>query len=191
MAWKTVDRVSQPASDSPGLSEPLKEKIRGFFDRYPTKRAALIPALHMIQDDHGYIGWRAMDEVAELLEITASDVFDTVSFYSHFWTHPRGKKVVMVCRSISCDLLGADDVLSECKRVMGIGAHETSADGSYSLMTEECLATCDHGPCMVVNEKLHKCVSPSQVEKILNDADNDVLDVPRSDLYDGAERNQG
>ncbi len=74
---------------------------------------------------------------------------------------------------------------------MGIGEHETSADGSYSLMTEECPATCDHGPCMVVNEKLHKCVSPSQVEKILNDADNDVLDVPRSDLYDGAERNQG
>lgn len=186
MAWKAIDRVNPPQAESPGLSEPLKEKIRGFFDRYPTKRAVLIPALHMIQDDHGYIGWKAMEEVAELLEIAASDVFDTVSFYTHFWTHPKGKKVVMVCRSISCDVLGADEVLKECKNVLGIGDHETTPDGRYSLMTEECLAACDHGPCMMVNEKMHKCVDPAQVRTILENDANDKLDVPRSELYDGA-----
>ncbi|MCA9253778.1 MAG: NAD(P)H-dependent oxidoreductase subunit E [Phycisphaerales bacterium] len=188
MAWKAIDRVNAPAEESPSLSEPLKEKIRGFFDRYPTKRAVLIPALHMIQDDHGYVGWKAMEEVAELLEITPSDVFDTVSFYSHFWTHPKGEKVVMACRSISCDLLGADRVLDECKKVLGIGDHETTPDGKYSLMTEECLAACDHGPCLMINEKMHKCVDPANVRKILEDDANDKLDIPRSNLYDGANR---
>jgi NADH-quinone oxidoreductase subunit E len=186
MAWKAVNRKEKPAAgEGPVLSEALKEKIRSFFPRYETKRAVLLPALHMIQDDLGYIGWQAMEEVAELLEIPASDVFGTVSFYTYLWTQPRGAKVVTVCRSISCELMGANEVLAECKKVLGIDEHQTTPDGKYSLMTEECLACCDHAPCMYVNEKCYKNVQPSQVRAILEDPHNDRLDIPRSDLYDG------
>ena len=192
MAWKAVNRSEKAAAaEGPALSEALKDKIRSFFPRYETKRAVLLPALHMIQDDLGYIGWQAMEEVAELLEIPASDVFGTVSFYTYLWTQPRGAKVVTVCRSISCELVGANEVLAECKKVLGIDEHQTTPDGKYSLMTEECLACCDHAPCMYVNEKCYKNVQPSQVRAILEDPHNDRLDIPRSDLYDGVKRRPG
>jgi NADH-quinone oxidoreductase subunit E len=167
------------------LSPALQDKIRSFFDRYETKRAAMLPALHVVQDELGYVSWQAMEEVAEVLEVASSDVFDVATFYTHFWTKPKGEKVVMICRSIACELLGANELLAECKKVLGIGEHETTSDGRYSLMTEECLAACDHGPCLYVNERKYRCVKPSEVRGILEDPDNDRLDVPRSDLYDG------
>lgn len=186
MAWNVVDRNKPGAEqNAPVLSDAIREKIRGFFPRYETKRAALLPALHVVQDELGHLSWPAMVEIAELLEIKASDVFDVVSFYTHFWSEPKGGKVVMVCRSITCEILGANQVLAECKRVLGIGEHETTADGKYSLVTEECLAACDHGPCMFVNERIHKRVQPEQVKSILADDKNDRLEVPRSNLYDG------
>jgi NADH-quinone oxidoreductase subunit E len=192
MAWKVINRAEKPpAADGPVISDALAEKIRGMFGRYETRRAVLLPALHMVQDELGYISWQAMEEVANLLEIPASDVFDTVSFYTYFWTHPRGRKTVMVCRSISCEVLGGNAVLDECKKVLGIEEHQTTADGEYSLVTEECLAACDHGPCLYVNEKCHKRVRPEQVRAILADPNNDRLDVPRSDLFDGTRRNAG
>jgi len=168
------------------IGEALAEKIRGLFPRYETKRAVLLSALHMIQNQFGHVSWQAMEEVAALLEINPSDVFDAVSFYTFFWTHPRGEKVVTVCRSISCEVMGAGAVLDECKRVLGINEHETTADGKFSLQTEECLAVCDHAPCLYVNEKCHKRVKPEDVRRILEDPDNAKLDVERSTLFDGA-----
>lgn len=187
MSWKAIDRkVAPAASAAPIIGPELAEKIRALFPRYETKRAVILPALHMIQQQERVISWQAMQEVAELLELNASDVFDVVSFYTYFWTHPRGEKVVTVCRSISCEVMGAGAVLAECKRVLGIGEHETTPDGRFSLQTEECLAVCDHAPCMYVNEKCHKRVKPEDVERILADPNNDRLDVERSTLFDGA-----
>jgi NADH-quinone oxidoreductase subunit E len=187
MGWKAIDRnAAPPPAEHRLLGPALVDKIRALFGRYETKRAALLPALHMIQNQHGHISWQAMAEVAELLEINASDVFDVVSFYSYFWTHPRGEKVVTVCRSISCELMGAGAVLDECRRVLGIAEHQTTSDGRYSLQSEECLAVCDHAPCMYVNEKCHKRVKPADVARILADPDNDRLTMQRSTLYDGA-----
>ena len=186
MAWKAIDR-SQPGTDSsdgPVLSEAVRDKIRSFFDRYETKRAALLPALQVAQNALGHVPLAAMAEIAELLEIPPSAVWDTIGFYTHFWTHPKGGKVIVVCRSISCAVLGGQAVLRAFKDELGIDEHQTTPDGRYSLMTEECLAGCDHAPCVLINEKLHKRVTPAEVPKLLADANNDVLDMPRSDLFD-------
>jgi len=86
MAWVTIDR-NKPLGDAkagPVLNEAVREKIRSFFPRYDTKRAALLPALHIVQESLGYISWKAMMEIAEVLDIHPSDVFDTLSFYTHF-----------------------------------------------------------------------------------------------------------
>ncbi len=185
MSWRTIDR-NEPAFDPdapPVLDEPTRAKIRSFFPRYETKRAVLLPALHIVQDTLGHVSWKAMVEVAELLALHPSDVFDTLSFYTHFWTHHRGRKVITACRSISCELMGGAAVLETLKSELGIGEHQTTPDGAYSLTTEECLAGCDYAPCLLVNEKLHKCVRPEEVKQILADADNDRLDVPRSELF--------
>ncbi|HOA74290.1 MAG TPA: NADH-quinone oxidoreductase subunit NuoE [Phycisphaerae bacterium] len=187
MAWRAIDRQT-PArddSDQPLLSEAVKEKIRAFFPRYPTKRAALLPALHIVQETYGHVSHRAMRDVAELLEIPPSQVLDTISFYTHYWTKPRGKKTIVVCRSLSCQLMGADEVIDSVRKHLGVEEHETTADGEYSFVTEECLGTCEHGACMLINEKLHKRVKPEDVPKILADPNNARIDVPRSELYDG------
>jgi len=184
VSWNVIDRRSAPEDPGPGLSDAVKEKIRGFFPRYPTKRAVMLPALHIAQEAIGYVSVRAMRDIAELLEVPPSAVMDVVTFYTHFWTHPKGRKTVMVCRSLSCELLGGKDVLAKVKQVLNCEEHGTSPDGEYSLMTEECLAACDHAPCMMINEKMHKRVRPDDVERILRDPDNTKLDMPRSDLFD-------
>lgn len=186
MSWQTIDRNAAPQDDSaaPLLSEAVREKIRSFFARYPTKRAALLPALHVAQDALGHVGWQAMREVAELLEIPPSKVFDTLSFYTHYWQHKRGRKLIVLCRSLSCDVMGATRVAEAIRARLNIGEHETTPDGEYSFMTEECLGVCEGAPCMLINERVYAGVKPEDIERILADPDNDRLDVPRSDLYD-------
>ena len=122
-------------------------------------------------------------------EIQPSDVIDTVSFYTHFWTHPKGKKVIVACRSVSCEIMGGAAVLDALKKKLGIDEHETTADGAYSLVTEECLAGCEHAPCLLINEKLHKRVKPSDVAGLLADVANAKLELPRSDLFDAPPKN--
>lgn len=186
MAWPTIDRTI-PAIDKdapPVLSDAVREKIRSFFPRYDTKRAVLLPALHVVQDALGHISWQAMSEIAEVLEIHPSQVIDTISFYTHFWTHHKGEKVVTVCRSVSCEIMGGTAVLDEVKSQLGIGEHQTTNDGKYSLVTEECLAGCDHAPCLLINEKMHKRVKPEDIKKILADANNAKIASPRNELFD-------
>lgn len=186
MSWKALDRLT-PVVDPkapPVLSEAVREKIRSFFPRYATKRATLLPALHVVQDALGHVPFPAMIEIAALLEIHPSDVLDTISFYTHFWTHEKGERVITACRSISCEVMGGSAVLEELKARLGIDEHQTTPDGKYSLVTEECLAGCDHAPCLLINEKLHKRVKPSDVAKILADTENDQIAFPRSDLFD-------
>ena len=192
MSWQTVDRnrpvVAQDAA--PVLSETVREKIRSFFPRYETRRAVLLPALHVVQDALGHVSYPAMIEIAKLLDIHPSDVMDTISFYTHFWTHPKGEKVITVCRSISCEVMGGVAVLDELKKQLGVDEHGTTKDCKYSLVTEECLAGCDHAPCMLINERLHKRVRPGEVQRFLADAENAKIDHPRSDLFDAPQSGQ-
>jgi len=187
MAWKAIDRITPAKDDAtePQLDEAVKEKIRAFFPRYPSKRAVLLPALHIVAGTYGYISHRAMRDIAELLEIPPAQVLDTVSFYTHFWTHPRGRKLIVMCRSLSCELTGAREVKAAIEQYLGIREHGTTADGQYTFVTEECLGACEHGPCLLINEKLHKCVKAEDVPRLLADPNNDKIDLPRSTLYDG------
>ncbi len=193
MAWKAADRQKDPIPEdaAPALSDEAKAKIRGFLERYEDRRGALIPALHVAQESAGHLSVQVMKEVAECLGINPADVLDTTSFYTHFWTHARGEKVIVVCRSITCQMMGGDQVLEAVKQALGIDEHETTPDGKYSLITEECLAGCDHAPCMLIGERLHERVKPEDVPAILADADNDKIDVPRSYLYDGVKPGEG
>jgi len=185
LSWRVIDRTTIPDERlGPGLSDAVRKKIRSFFPRYPTKRAAMLPALHIAQDALGYVSLQAMKDIAELLEVPPSAVMGAVTFYTHFWTHPKGEKVITVCRSLSCQLMGGDELLAALKEKLGIDEHGTTPDGKYSLMTEECLAQCDHAPCMLINEKKHRCVKVADLDRILADPDNDKLDIPRSDLFD-------
>lgn len=186
MSWKALDRI-KPTYDPAGpplLSHAVRQKILSFLPRYEVKRAALLPALHVVQDALGHVPHKAMVEIAELLDVHPSDVLDTVSFYTHFWTEPKGRKVIVACRSISCEALGGQNVIDAVKSHLHVGEHGTTRDGEYSFMTEECLAGCDHAPCLIIGEKLHKRVKPDDVPQLLREKDNDRPDSPRSTLFD-------
>lgn len=185
MSWRTIDRTKVTDEElGPGLSPAVHEKIRSFFPRYPTRQAVLLPALHVAQDALGYVSLRAMREIAEILELPPAKVMDVVTFYTHFWTHPRGRKTIILCRSLTCELMGGKEVQAAIQAKLGIKEHETTADGEWSFMTEECLAGCDHAPCMQINERLHKCVRVEDLDRILADPENDRVAVQRSDLFD-------
>ncbi len=191
MTWTAIDRNRVPDDQrGPGLSDAAKEKIRSFFPRYATRRAVVLPALHIAQDEIGYVSLTAMEEIAALLEIAPAAVMDVVTFYTHFWTHPKGRKVITVCRSLTCQLMGQEALQDAIERTLDVHEHGTTADGRYSLATEECLAACDHAPCMMINERMHKRVRVDDLPRILADPDNARLDVPRSTLFD-APRNSG
>jgi NADH-quinone oxidoreductase subunit E len=171
MAWQVIHRETSAIAPGakPLLTAEIRAKIAGFFPKYETKRAVLIPALHVAQEALGHVSYQVMKEIADFLELPASDVLDTTSFYSHFWTHDRGQKVIVVCRSLTCQVMGHGALLESLKSHLGIGEHETTADGQWSLMTEECLGACDSGPCMLINERLHCKVKPQDVPAILAD----------------------
>jgi NADH-quinone oxidoreductase subunit E len=187
MAWRTINR-NEPApddGDAPVLTEAVKQKIRVFFDRYPSRRAVLLPALHIVQETYGHITHRAMRDVAELLGLSAAEIMDTASYYAGFWSEPKGRKVIMACRGMPCELMGVQEVNRAICEHLGIKEHETTPDGQYTFVTEECIGACEFAPCVLINERLHKNVRPEDVPRILDDPDNDRIDIERSDLYDG------
>jgi len=138
--------------------------------RYPPdrKRSAVLPALFLVQNQQGYITANAMRHVAGLLEITAADVEDVVSFYTMFYTKPVGRFVLNVCRTLSCALLGAERVTEEICRKLSIAPGETDATGTFTLMEVECLGACDRAPVVMVNDAWHERLRPEDVGTLLD-----------------------
>jgi NADH-quinone oxidoreductase subunit E len=136
----------------PILSEPLKERIRAYFPRYPNRRAVTLPALHVVQEHLRCVPYQAIGEIAELLEITPAEVHDTMSFYGFFPQAPLGDVRVWICRSLSCMLRGGDELLEHACQHLGVHAGETSADGKITLDFAECLGICDFAPAALADD---------------------------------------
>src|ERR1700710_246156 len=123
MAWIVNNRLQPyaPTRTEPYITPKIREEIeQKYFPRYPTKQAALLPLFHLIMHEYGFIAAQAIDEAAQLLEITPAEVQDAASFYEEFRFEPTGKYVVNVCRSISCEILGHEKILEKIKEVFGI-----------------------------------------------------------------------
>jgi NADH-quinone oxidoreductase E subunit len=167
MASQIETRNSKP--ETAVLTDGMKEAIRALFPKYETKRACLLPALHIVQEAHNHVSDRAVREIAELLELTPAAVLDTLTFYGWFRRHPRGRYVLTVCRSIACQITGYPSIYRHLKQKLGISDHQTTADGKFSLHLDECLALCDMAPCMQVNGKCHGPLTPAKVDEILKE----------------------
>ncbi len=148
------------------LSEDTKQKIRDHFKDYPTKQAVTLPALHMIQDQKRCVSNDAIKEVAELLELSASQVHDTLSFYGYFRTeeNPIGQKRIWVCRSLPCMLRGGEELLAELCERWNLLPGGTTPDGKVTLELAECLGACDGAPCILVDDELSLNMTVDKVE---------------------------
>jgi len=163
MAWITQNRLQPytPTRSEPYLTETIKRKIsEKYFPRYPTKRACMLPLFHEVMHEYGFIAPQAMDEAAAFLEVSPAEVQDAVGFYEEFRFEPSGKYVVNVCRSISCEITGHENILAKIREVFGIDPGETTEDNLFTVFEVECLGTCESAPCALINEDLHGPLTP-------------------------------
>src|SRR4051794_17378140 len=170
MAWIAEDRRHAVLEKgTPYLTPDMKIDIANkYFPRYPTKRAVLLPALHTIQHAYNWIPTQAMEEVAEFLGLTPAEVVDTATFYEEYWLKPKGKYLVKVCRSLSCEICASAELTNHCKKKFGIDVGETTPDGKFTLVELECLGSCGTAPAALINEVLLETVSVEQLDKALN-----------------------
>jgi NADH-quinone oxidoreductase subunit E len=146
--------------------------IRKMMKRYPEgkHKSALIPVLHLAQSEFG--GWlspETMDLVAETLQIQAIEVYEVASFYSMFNLQPVGNCLIEVCRTSSCWLCGAEDIIDHIEKKLDIKVGETSSDGMFTLKAVECLGSCGTAPMMQVGADYHENLSIEKVDKLLDE----------------------
>jgi NADH-quinone oxidoreductase subunit E len=150
------------------LNDEMIAEIRAYFPRYPTRRAVVLPALHVVNAHLRYVPIEAVVEIARLLELAPADVQDTLTFYGFFkQDQPHGQTRAWVCRSISCALLGGEQLLDHMCRRAGITPGETTPDGKLTLESAECLGACEYAPCMLAGNRLYKNLSQEGVEAVL------------------------
>ena len=145
--------------------------------RYPVARSALIPLLHLAQEQDGYVAEDAMEHIAELIGATPAEVYGTASFYEMFKFHPVGRYLVGVCTNISCLLLGADELLDHVEAAAGARVGTTSDDGLFTVEDVECIAACTLAPCLQVNYRYFPNQTPETVDRLLADLRAGRLDA--------------
>jgi NADH-quinone oxidoreductase subunit E len=144
-------------------------KIEGTIALYLEKSAALLPVLHIIQGESGFVSTDAEAWVAAKLGLRPVRVREVLSFYTMFRRAPAGRTTLQVCRNLSCALAGADDILGLIRDKLGIGPGETTTDGAITLLTAECLGHCDHAPCLQVDGVDHGPVTRETVAALIEE----------------------
>lgn len=152
------------------LTEKTRSAILELQKKYPQKRSALIPALHLAQCEVGYLPASTQEEIADLFDIDVSEVNSVVTFYDMFFEKPVGKHIIHVCKNVSCMLRGCDKLLRDLCHRLEIKPGETTADGEFTVIASECLAACDKAPMMLVDDKVVGPVKDGEIDRILEEA---------------------
>jgi len=149
--------------------------------RYPRPKSALIPLLHLAQEQDGYVADDAMRHIAELVGVTPAEVLGTCSFYEMFKREPVGEYLVNVCSNISCMLVGGEELLHHLEGKLGIKAGSTTTDGTFTLEDVECIAACTEAPCLQVNYRYFYKVTPDAADALIEDlrAGRRASEVPK------------
>jgi NADH-quinone oxidoreductase subunit E len=151
------------------FSSKVEEKFQWLLTRYPKKDAVLLPLLHLVQEEVGYLSPEALAYVGSRLDLSPARVREVASFYSMFKMKPSGKYVLSVCQTLSCYLAGSETVIAKIKELLGIKEGETTPDGLFTLERVECLASCSTGPVMQVNNwEYHENLNPEKVKQIVD-----------------------
>ena len=149
------------------------ERLAQFHElltHYPEEhaRAAMLPTLHLAQEQNGYLSPDVQTYVAGLLGVSEAQVLDVITFYPMFFDEPVGEHIVRVCRTLPCDLCGCREIIEHIKERLGVDFDETTEDGSVTLLSSECLAACDQAPVMMINDDLHGRLTPERVDELMD-----------------------
>lgn len=153
----------------PVFTGERRRELDDVLSRYPTKMAALLPALWIVQNAHGWVSEAAMAEVAEVLELTPAYVKGVVTFYTMYHQHPVGRHFIQVCTTSPCQICGAEEVRDALLKHTGceeLGV--TSQDGRFTVIEVECLGACGFVTPVMINEQFIESVTPASVPELLN-----------------------
>ncbi len=156
------------------ISEQAKQRMRDLAARYPVARSAVMPSLHIAQQEEGYITAEGLQAVAEAINMTVDDVESIATFYTMYYQRPQGKKVIKICSSISCYLRDCDHLIEHFEERLGIKRGETTPDGNYTLMTVECIASCSTAPALQVNDEFVENVTLEVADTLIADMDREL-----------------
>ncbi len=150
------------------LSEATLQQINKLIAKYPVRRSALIPSLHLAQQEIGYISPDVVREISGIFELTPNEVYEVVSFYTMLFKAPVGKYVLQVCTNISCLLCNSEGILTHLQKRLGIKPGETTPDKRFTLLEVECLASCGTAPVIQINDDYHENLTPEKLDRILD-----------------------
>ena len=151
------------------LNDTNVRLAREIIGRYPKPKSALIPLLHLAQQQDGYVTNDAMAHIAELVGVTPAEVYGTATFYEMFKFEPVGRYCVNICTNISCQLLGAWELLEHAEERLGVKSGTTTADGLFTLEGVECIAACTEAPALQVNYRYRYKVTPEDFDALVDD----------------------
>jgi formate dehydrogenase subunit gamma len=160
---KSVKNVSS----LPPIDEKVRDAVLGVTNRLKDQPGALLPVLHGIQSELGYVPEDAIPLIAREMNLSRADVHGVVSFYHFFRTRPAGKRVIYLCRAESCQSMGAVKLEHHVKQRLGVDFHETTKDGAWTLEPVYCLGNCACSPAIMVDDELKGRVTPESFDALL------------------------
>lgn len=152
------------------LSDESVARINEYAARYPQSRSALLPALHIGQNQVGWVTRDVMEDVAEVLGVAVDQVEEVATFYTMYYTRPIGKYVLEVCKTAPCAYMGADEIIEYIAARLDIEPDQTTSDGMFTLLRVECLAACHRAPVMQVNHRYLQDLTPEKIDTLLDEA---------------------
>jgi NADH-quinone oxidoreductase subunit E len=162
------------------LSEDNLRLAKEIIGHYPRPRSAMIPLLHLAQEQDGFITNDAMVHIGELVGATSAEVYGTASFYEMFKFEPVGKYLINICGTMSCALMGAEDLMHHAEETLGVRIGGTTSDGQFTLERAECQAACTEAPCLQVNYRFRYRVTPADFDGLIADirAEKFIGEIP-------------
>src|SRR5262245_53468375 len=149
------------------LTEEERQEIEAEFHQYAQKRAACIDALKIIQRRRGWVSDESICDLAGFLGMTVDELDSVATFYNLIFRKPVGMRVILICDSVSCWIMGYDRIREHITTRLGIAPGETSPDGEFTMLPIACLGACDHAPALMINEELYQDLEPQKVDRIL------------------------
>src|SRR6266496_1791083 len=170
--WSFVLRLS--SKNESRVVMVLREKhgpeIDTIISRYAQKRSAVLPVLYIAQDEYGHLTDAAIREVAQILDLPPTDVFEVVGFYTLFYNKPVGTWVLQVCDDVPCCFLGAEQLVATLESKLGIAVDQPTPDGMFTLQRVKCLADCDRAPLLQANLEYYRNIdTPEKVDALITD----------------------
>jgi NADH-quinone oxidoreductase subunit E len=150
-------------------SQANEAKLDEIITHYPVKRSAILPALYIAQEENGYVTDEDIKYLANRLEMRVNEVEEVVTFYTMYSRKPVGKYKIQICRTLSCMLMGAEQIAEHLEHKLNCEIGATSSDGKFTLTEVECLGYCDLAPCLQVNFDYHEKVTTESVDKLISE----------------------